>query len=431
MQKKIYLIDGNSFIYRMFFALPEFSTKEGRVVNATFGMAKFFTGQLVKEKPDMIVFVKDAKGNNFRHDIYPEYKATRERMPDSLREQIGDIERMIGKMNIDIIEIPGYEADDVIGTLAKKLEAESNNEIYILSGDKDLYALVSEQVKIYDTQKKKISGPAETREKFWIDAPYVTDYLSICGDKSDNIPGVSGIGPKKVSVLINEFGTVEEIYEVIDKVVAGDLEPITFSDEVQKLFRGKTFEKLRDGKENAFLSKRLATLDCSMDLKDFHIENYVFHPEGVVNTEVEAFFEELEFHSLIQTKRQKYNWEQTGKKIQIIGDEQWLDDLAKKITSCREIVLDTETTNLKVQDAGLVWVSILLDEDNIYYINRLHSGPCISDDILKIFLENILNSDIKIIGHNLKYDLEILTLFLQWKTPQNQENSFWQMELGV
>gem|GEM_PF-1147462 len=109
---------------------------------------------------------------------------------------------------------------------------------------------------------------------------------------------------------------------MIDKVVAGDLEPITFSDEVQKLFRGKTFEKLRDGKENAFLSKRLATLDCSMDLKDFHIENYVFHPEGVVNTEVEAFFEELEFHSLIQTKRQKYNWEQTGKKIQIIGDEQ-------------------------------------------------------------------------------------------------------------
>jgi DNA polymerase-1 len=104
--KKIYLIDGNSFIYRMFFALPEFSTKDGKIVNATFGMAKFFMEQLVKEKPDYVVFIKDAKGNNFRHDLYSEYKATRERMPDSLRSQIGDIEEMIARMNMQIIEIP-------------------------------------------------------------------------------------------------------------------------------------------------------------------------------------------------------------------------------------------------------------------------------------------------------------------------------------
>ncbi|USN58896.1 MAG: hypothetical protein H6767_02125 [Candidatus Peribacteria bacterium] len=121
IMKKIYLIDGNSFIYRMFFALPEFSTKDGRIVNAVFGMAKFFTGQLVQEKPDYIVFIKDAKGENFRHKIYTDYKATRERMPDNLRSQISLIEQMIGLMNVEIVEIPGYEADDVIGTLAKEL----------------------------------------------------------------------------------------------------------------------------------------------------------------------------------------------------------------------------------------------------------------------------------------------------------------------
>jgi DNA polymerase-1 len=151
-------------------------------------MAKFFVGQLKKEKPDYIVFIKDAKGKNFRHDLYVDYKATRERMPDSLRSQIGDIEEMIARMGIDIIEIPGFEADDVIGTLAVRLAEQSNNEIYILSGDKDLYALVNEQVKIYDTQRKKISGLEETFKKFGVSASCVRDYLAICGDSSDNIP---------------------------------------------------------------------------------------------------------------------------------------------------------------------------------------------------------------------------------------------------
>lgn len=223
MPKKIYLIDANSFIYRMYFALPEFSTKDGKIVNATFGIAKFFIGQLTKENPDYVIFIKDAKGDNFRHELYSQYKATRERMPDTLRTQIADIEEMVEKMKIDIIQIPGYEADDVIGTLAKKLESEGNDEIYILSGDKDLYALVSEQVKIYDTQKKKISGPAETREKFGVDPIYVTDYLALCGDSSDNIPGVSGIGPKKVEVLINEFGTTQDIYKIVEKVQTGEI----------------------------------------------------------------------------------------------------------------------------------------------------------------------------------------------------------------
>ena len=120
-------------------------------------------------------------------------------------------------MQIDIIEIPGYEADDVIGTLAEKLGREESNEIYILSWDKDLYALVNEQVKIYDTQKKKISGPEETKEKFWVPAECVRDYLAICGDSSDNIPWIAGIWPKKAIVLLNHFWSLEKIYEQIDE----------------------------------------------------------------------------------------------------------------------------------------------------------------------------------------------------------------------
>lgn len=433
MSKKIYLIDGNSFIYRMFFALPEFATKDGRVVNATFGMAKFFVGQLKKENPDYIVFIKDAKWNNFRHELYSEYKATRERMPDSLRSQIGDIEDMITRMNIDIIEIPGFEADDVIGTLATRLGAESQNEIYILSGDKDLYALVNEQVKIYDTQRKKISGPQETFEKFGIPAECVRDYLAICGDSSDNIPGIAGIGPKKAQVLLNEFWTLEKIYEIIDDI---ELKYENISPESQKILKWKTLEKFIDGRDLAFLSQKLATLDCNMDLSDFELDNYSFHKNEIETPELIDFFKELEFFSLLREDTiKKENWESTGKKVHIIWDEQWLTELEKDIyKNYNEIVIDTETTSLNVRDAKLVWISVLLSEDKIYYINLLHEWPRVDSPRIKSFLSKLLDSEITLIAHNFKYDLQIFEHFLSsddTNITKSSQSSFWQISLEL
>ncbi|MCP4523260.1 MAG: DNA polymerase I, partial [Candidatus Gracilibacteria bacterium] len=278
MKRKIYLIDGNNFIYRMFFGLPEFATKDGKIVNAIFGMAKFFVNQLVKENPDYIFFVKDAKGSNFREEIYADYKATRDRMPDNLRSQIGDIEDMIRLMEIPIIEEPGYEADDVIGTLAVELGKDPENEVLILTGDKDLYSLVTENVKIYDTMKKRISGPEETREKFGIDASMIIDYLAIVGDTADNIPGIAGFGPKKAVTMINEIGSVEEVYTLLDSENYEDL-----SDDAKKIFKGKSLEKLTDNRENAFLSKKLATI-C-LDVPNYsgdnsvNLEDYKFYPD--------------------------------------------------------------------------------------------------------------------------------------------------------
>ncbi|MDA9128926.1 hypothetical protein N9J72_00420 [Candidatus Gracilibacteria bacterium] len=437
MQKKVYLIDGNSFIYRMFFALPEFSTKDGRVVNATFGMAKFFVGQLVKEKPDYIVFIKDAKGKNFRHDLYSEYKATRERMPDSLRSQMNDIDALISKMNIEIISISGYEADDVIGTLAVELGKTEKFEIFILSGDKDLYALVNERVSIYDTQRKKISGPTETYNKFGVPAECVRDYLAICGDTSDNIPGIAGIGPKKATVLLNYFGSLEKIYEIVDNFVASFL-PVgengkravdnnldgDLPEEVQKILKGKTLEKFIDGKENAFLSQKLATLDCGVTLPDFEIEEFAFNPKSIFTPELSDFFRELEFSSLLfEQEVVLQTWKDVGAKVNIVGDTQGLDELWNKIGNIKEIVLDTETTSLNVREAELVGVSILLSEKEIYYINHLHPGPQVSTIDLQNFIKNIIESDILIIGHNIKYDLQILEHFLQEKSMNTQKDS--------
>ncbi|MCD5375426.1 hypothetical protein LR010_03185 [Candidatus Gracilibacteria bacterium] len=433
MTKKIYLIDGNSFIYRMFFALPEFSTKDGRVVNATFGMAKFFVGQLKKEKPDYIVFIKDAKGKNFRHDLYAEYKATRERMPDSLRSQIGDIEEMIARMGIDIIEIPGYEADDVIGTLAVRLARQSENEIYILSGDKDLYALVNEQVKIYDTQRKKISGPQETFDKFGIPAGCVRDYLAICGDSSDNIPGIAGIGPKKAQVLLNEFGTLEKIYEIVDDI---ENKRANISEESQKVLKGKALEKFIEGKELAFLSQKLATLDCDMDLSDFDLNDYIFDKGEIETPELIDFFKELEFFSLLPQKEiKKDTWINTGKKVQIVGDEKGLSDLELDIYSNhKEIVIDTETTSLNVREAKLVGISILLNENKIYYINLMHRGPKVNFSLAQIFVKKLLDSEIRLIAHNFKYDLQIFENFIsksEESKSKTENNELGQMQLGL
>ena len=413
MSKKIYLIDGNSFIYRMFFALPEFATSSWKIVNATFGMAKFFVWQLVKEKPDSIVFIKDAKWENFRHKLYSEYKATRERMPDNLRSQIADIEMMIRAMDIDIVEIDGYEADDVIATLATRLGSESQNEIYILSGDKDLFALVNEQVKIYDTQKKKIYGPDETYEKFWVNASCVRDYLAICWDSSDNIPGISGIWPKKAQALLNGLCSLEKLYEIVDNYETIDISG--YSEELQKTLKWASLKKLQEGRELAFLSQKLATLELDVPLPWFDIANYSFKPQDIFTPELEDFFRDNEFFSLMETQEESFEtWESLGKQVQIIWDDRWLTELEEKIFSGKytQLVLDTETTSLNSREAELCGVSILLPEDDIYYINLMHRGPQVSYTLLQEFIAKLFASDILLIGHNIKYDIQVLEMFL-------------------
>lgn len=438
MKKKIYLIDANSFIYRMFFALPEFSRKDGKIVNAVFGMAKFFTGQLIREKPDYIIFIKDAKGKNFRHDLYKDYKATREKMPDNLRSQIDDIEKMVKLMNVEIIAIPGYEADDVIGTLAKKYSGNQNYEVEILSGDKDLYALVSENVKIYDTMKRKKFWIQETQEKFWIKPEHVVDYLAIVWDSADNIPGIAWFWPWKAIPLLNALGDIEKIYEYVGKLEAWLDKDLIFKwidDQYKKAvyacFNGKTYEKLRDGRSDAFLSKKLATLDQNVELQNFDLETFIFKSDEILSQKVWDFFKEYEFFSLTQEDEKKlHTWKDLWLKVEIISDEKWLNTLEKKIKNYSEIVLDTETTSLNIIEAELVWLSIYLDKKNIYYINRMHNWASIKDSLLTIFLKKIFRMDITIVGHNLKYDLEIIEQFLD-SYSDSKKKSWSQMTMSL
>ncbi|MFA5916771.1 MAG: 5'-3' exonuclease H3TH domain-containing protein [Candidatus Gracilibacteria bacterium] len=415
--KKIYLIDGNALIYRMFFAIPNFTTKNGKQVNAIFGVAKFFMQDLVRDNPDYLVFIRDARGENFRHQIYSEYKATRDRMPDNLRTQVDDINDMVSLFHMDVIEVPMVEADDVIATLATKLSKDKSNQIFILSGDKDLYSLVSDNVKIYDTIKKDTFDIEKTTLKFGVKPEMIIDYLAINGDSSDNIPGINGIGPKKAVPLINKIGTVEDIYNFID---SGNTHE---DEEINKILSGKTLEKITEAREIAFLSKKLATIKKDVDLGGFNLEHYKFYEDALLNDKIVELFKKYEFNSLLPNNERQVQktWNDLDLKVQIIGDNEGLENLKKLLDpeinsggqKYNEIVLDTETTSLDIIKAELVGVSILLDEKNIYYINVGHNGPKVDKSKLRDFLNYLLNSDITIIGHNIKYDLEIIELFLK------------------
>lgn len=438
--KKIYLIDWNSFIYRMFFALPEFATKDWTIVNALFGMAKFFASTLVKENPDYLIFVKDAPGDNFRNKIYSEYKATRDRMPDNLRSQMALIDEMIVKLWVKTIEISWYEADDVIWTLAKKFNWQKDIEVDILTWDKDLYSLVSDNIWIYDTMKKKKFWPIETKEKFWIEAKLIIDYLSIVWDKADNIPWIDGFWPAKAIDLINYIWKVETIYEVAEKVnlweKLTDVLPELDEESIKKLnvcFKWKTFEKLISSKEDAFLSKKLATIDLNVELENFSLDNYLFKPETFLNEEIISFFDKYEFNSLIWENwvNKLQTWKDLWLNVYIIDNDENLDKLYSTISWVEKISFDTETTSLDIMKAELVGISIYIDDKRIYYINRMHDWKKVSDEKLKKFIGDIFALDLLIIGHNLKYDLEIIDLYLSREYEENIEKFNWQISLAI
>ncbi len=419
--KKIYLIDWNSFIYRMFFAIPEFKTKDGLFINAVFGMAKFFIWQLTKENPDYLVFIKDARWDNFRHEIYADYKATRDRMPDNLRTQMSLIEDMISKMWFEIIEISGCEADDVIGTLATSLWQDQNNDIYILSWDKDLYSLCKKNVKIYDTMKGKVYDYELAKTKFDVNPEYIIDYLAIVWDSSDNIPWVEWFWPKKAVDLIHAYGTIEDIFHNIENE--------------DFILTGKTLEKLKKWKEMAFLSKKLATIKKDIVIDNFYLENFIFKKETLLNNEVKELFKKYEFHSLYSEEKNLKTWKDLHLKVQIISNNEQLDKLKNTLTKYKKIFFDTETTSLNVIEAQLVWVSIYLDDENIFYINHLHEGEKIETQKLKDFMHYIFWLDSEIIGHNIKYDLEIIEMFLESqnknKSQGKSSDTCWQMTLGL
>lgn len=280
--KKLYLIDISSLFFRAFFAVRSLTSPAGVPTNAVYGVLTMILKLMKEEKPEYMVFCYDRKEPSFRKAIYPEYKAHRSEMPEDLVPQIPYIKKLAELMGIPAFEVPDYEADDIIGTLTH-LGQKHKMEVYIVSGDKDFAQLLEKGVYLYDTMKGTKTDTAMAKEKWGVRPDQMIDYLALIGDSSDNIPGVHGIGPKGAAKLLEEYETLDGIYKNIDKI------------------KGATQEKLKAGKEAAYLSQKLVTIvtDIPMGKK---IEDCLLQP--IQKQKLLDLMTELNFKSLEKTFNQ-------------------------------------------------------------------------------------------------------------------------------
>ncbi|GKS59992.1 DNA polymerase [Nitrospira sp.] len=276
----LYLVDGSAYVYRAFFALPALTNSKGLPTNAIYG----FTTMLVKiirdHHPEGLAIVFDEKGPTHRHEEYKEYKAQRPPMPDNMSAQIPYIHRVVEAFGIPVVRLPGYEADDLIGTLARKAEGEGF-DVAIVTSDKDMYQLLTPSVLIFDPVKDKWISEVECRAKFGVEPARVIDIMGLMGDSSDNIPGVKGIGEKTAAKLIAEFGTIPRLLERLDEVTPP-----------------KTRALLTDQTEQARLSRKLATIHVDAPI-EFHPER--FHTSPLSIEKITPLLRDLEFHSLLKS----------------------------------------------------------------------------------------------------------------------------------
>ncbi|WP_294910621.1 DNA polymerase I [uncultured Gilliamella sp.] len=418
----IILIDGSSYLYRAFFACPPLTNANGEPTGAIFGVINMIRSLMNQYNPTHIAVVFDAKGGSFRNEIYSEYKATREEMPENLRPQIEPIHTILKAMGLPLLCVEGVEADDVIGTLAKQAEKE-NLQVLISTGDKDMAQLVSDKVTLINTMNNTALDPQGVVDKFGVPPAKIIDYLALRGDNSDNIPGVAGIGEKTAQALLTAFDSVKDIYNHLD-----DIEKLSI--------RGAKSlkQKLIDNQKDAELSYLLATIKTDVAL-DFTNEQLLVTDLNV-NKLVELF-SYYGFHrwqkELIAgnfLKQQKltatdidnmslFSQESDTVKDKIDTDYQCiltyeqLDDWVSKLANCQQFAFDTETDNVDHIHAKLVGISLSVAPYQAAYIPINHQYLGVPDqlpldDVLTKLKPILENPAIKKIAQNAKFDYSVL-----------------------
>jgi len=392
------LIDGTAYLYRAYHALPPLKNSKGENTGAIHGFLNALNKIIEDFNPKHIGLVFDAKGKNFRHDIYSEYKANRSSMPEELVEQIPKLYELLSLMGYPPIIIDGVEADDVIGTLSKKFN--NIREVKIFSGDKDFAQLVDKKTSIINPINLDIVDQKAVKKKFGVEPKNIIDYLALVGDKSDNIPGVPGVGNKTASRLINQYGNVEKIIEQKD------------------LITGKVGEALKSNLNQLILSKTLATIkldvDTSIELKD--LIKFESNKKDLIK-----ILKELELKTLLKNESvndEKNIEKEVSKKeiltnFNIVTDKEKFLKILEKIGKEKLIAFDLETTSLDYINAEIVGISFALNSKKAYYIPIMHEDQSeykqLSEKLVLEKLKPILeNSQIKKLGHNLKYDRNVL-----------------------
>jgi DNA polymerase I len=430
--KSLYLLDAYGLIYRAYYAFikrPIFNSKKLNT-STIYGFTVTLEEIIRKEKPEYLAVVFDPPGKTFREEMFANYKANRQETPEDIKMSVPYIKSIINAMNIPVVEIMGFEADDVVGTLAKKAEKEGY-EVYMVTSDKDYGQLVSDHIKVYKPKKAgneiEILGPAEINALYGIDHPTkLIDILALWGDASDNVPGAPGIGEKGATKLISQYGSVEALLEHADEL----------SDKLQ--------ESVKNNVEQILLSKRLVTIDCNVPV-DFDEKKYVM--EGFNKEELKKLLNELDFKSLatrllgtqpvacapaptqgtlfdmgpaVQTPMtspvaateipEEDNYETiktVNHKYTAISTDDEISNLITELKKHKEICFDTETTGLDVYNDNIVGMSFSIKEHEAFYI-PVNSDYNEGTRTINLFKGLFEDPHIGKIGHNLKFDMMML-----------------------
>jgi DNA polymerase-1 len=350
-KKKLFLIDGSALAYRSFFAFIKnpLRNSKGENTSAVFGFCRFLFKVIDDENPDHLAVVFDPPGPTFRHKQYKEYKATRQKMPEDMRDQIPKIHKVVESLNIPIIEFPGYEADDVIGTLAKRAACE-DYETYLVSGDKDFMQLVGDGIIMYNPKRTgdeiEILDAKAVEDKIGLPPPKVVDYLGLMGDTSDNVPGVPGVGEKTAVQLIQQFGSLESVL-----------------DNAEKVTRANVRENLKAHRESALLSKKLVIIDTAVPIE---IDLESLRRKEPDNEAVIRHFQELEFNSLLS--RFKIARQSARVNYGVIDTREKLERLLKLIGSAQQFVFHLDVTEPLPMLAEINGIAIALRPEEAFYL---------------------------------------------------------------
>ena len=422
MAPTLYLIDGHALAYRMYFALTaggsqRWQTSRGEPTAGTYGFARELMRILEQEKPDYIAVAFDT-GKTFRDKIFPAYKGTRAKMPDDLSPQIGRIRQLVDVFNIPRLEMEGFEADDVLGSIAR-IAAEQGLGVKIITGDRDLLQLVNEHTAVYLAgDDQNYVKEEDVIRKLGVRPDQVVDYKALVGDKSDNIPGVAGVGEKTAITLLEKFQTLDNIYAHIDEV------------------ENRWKSKLELNKENAYMSRDLAQIKTDLNVK-FDLEHAKVEEWHVES--IESFFKELEFRSLLKSLERLTAKEEVhsaapskaGGQMSMFGDEpqtiaapkiesnikveivdtpEKLTYLVQELNKAQVISFDTETTSTEEMRADIVGISLAIKEGEGYYIPVGHqAGTNLPlEQVLAALKEPLTDPKIGKIAHNAKYDYIVL-----------------------
>jgi len=399
------LVDGSSYLYRAYHAMPELMNSQGKSTGTTYGVVNMLRKLLRDYKPSHIAVVFDAKGKTFRDDLFPEYKANRPPMPDDLREQIAPIHAIVKAMGLPLLMIDGVEADDVIGTLAQQA-TEQGIETVISTGDKDMAQLVNEHVTLINTMSNTMTDVAAVHEKYGIAPNRIIDYLALMGDKVDNIPGVPSVGPKTATKLLQQYDSLEGV--------------IAHADEV----KGKLGEKLRDTALALPLSYELATIKLDVDLDGDTPTSLI--AQDVQHDELLALFKGMEFKSWTAELVRQSNTPvaatpspvtippaDIAKNYETILTEDRLQYWLKALKDAPLFAFDTETTSLNYLDARLVGLSFAIEAGTAAYLPLAHDyigapDQLDFDTVLALFKPLLEDPQHHKVGQNLKYDRHIL-----------------------